>query len=286
MRTGENRYRDLYLDERLRYAPHLASPLVRGNFFEEVLPADEAAVIGSSRLPSGLTSALGVLLAELHAPLLSAPPQGPLRLLTLGDCLMGEVRVSLTGLCRRIGIELDMRALYFSALMERGLSTDQVLGFLEEFPADLIALSFLSYQGIPLYRPLLREASRLAPAQIEERAAAIIALIREFLGRLREHTDAPFLIHNTGGLPLTTRLRRYFRLLPPHSKGSRWALRALNGAISELVANMPNTILIDEDAVVRTKGHRACAALMIPRGIAGTPISTRARSASTSPRIT
>jgi FkbH-like protein len=267
VKTGEDRYADLYFDERMRYAPHLAPPPIRARFFEEVLPADEAAILESARLPRALVSGLRLLLDELHAPLLSVPPQSALRLLTVGDCLMGEVRAALTGLCRRAGIELDMRALYFSALMERGLSTDSVLGFLEEFPADLIAFSFLSYQGIPIYRPLLREADRLAPAQMEERVSAIMALIREFLGRLRDFTDAPFLIHNTGGLPLTTRLRRYLRVIPPHSKRSRQVLCALNGAISELVANTPNAILIDEETVTRTKGHHACAAPMVPREI-------------------
>jgi FkbH-like protein len=267
VRTGEDRYQDAYLDERLRYAPHRASPLVRVRFFDEVLPADEAAIIGASQLPSELPSALWAVLTEVHAPLRSAPSQSPLRFLTLGDCLMTELRVSLTGLCRRIGIDLDMRALYFSALTGRGLCVDQVVGFLKEFPADLIALSFLSFEGIPFYRPLLREAGRLAPAQLAERVAAIMALIGEFLGRLREHTDAPFLIHNAGGLPLN-RLRRYFPFLPSHSKGSTRALRALNDALSELAVNTPNTLLIDEVAVVRTKGHHACAAPMIPRGIA------------------
>src|SRR5260370_33916344 len=40
--NGASRYLDVYLDERLRYAPHQAESTVRRTFFSEVLPRDEA----------------------------------------------------------------------------------------------------------------------------------------------------------------------------------------------------------------------------------------------------
>jgi hypothetical protein len=44
--TGEARYSDVYLDERLRFAPHLASLERRTEFFDETLPADEQVLLG------------------------------------------------------------------------------------------------------------------------------------------------------------------------------------------------------------------------------------------------
>ena len=68
IRTGERRYREVYLDERLRYAPHQAEPAVIAKFFSELLPGDEAALVDSLD-DQGAARALGSLLADLHAPL-------------------------------------------------------------------------------------------------------------------------------------------------------------------------------------------------------------------------
>ena len=68
--TGEPRYSDVYLDERLRFAPHLASLEKRAEFFREILPADEQVLLGV--VPDVRQRAkLRALLDELHAPLRS-----------------------------------------------------------------------------------------------------------------------------------------------------------------------------------------------------------------------
>jgi FkbH-like protein len=268
IRTGEDRYRDVYLNERLRFAPHRASPEVRAEFFNEVLDADEQAILDEVSLPGDSKQTLHGLLRELHAPLRSLPGESPVRLLAVGDCLLTEIRVSLPGICRRVGLGLDMRNLYFNALSGRSISADQVVAFLKEFPADLIALSFLSYEGLPFYPAFLREAGRLGAYEIDQRVTGIIKLVRDFLGQLRECTDAPFLVHNASGLPLT-RLRKRLNLLAPLSPSRQRALAALNAAIAELVANTPKTLLLDEAAVARTHGYRACGSAIIPRRVVG-----------------
>jgi FkbH-like protein len=263
--TGEDRYRDVYLDERLRYAPHRASPAVRAEFFREVLGRDEESFLAGA--PRQLAPVLHSFLTDVHAPLRHPPPGNPLRLLTLGDCLMTELRAVLQGQCRRSGLALDMRQLYFSALTGRSLSAGQVVEFLKEFPADLIALGFLSYSGIPPYSALLQGAGRLRAADLARGVAGIVRVIREFLERLREHTGAPFLVHNASGLPLT-RYRKHVPLLAPLSPGRRRVVRALNETLAELLANTPKAIIIDERAAAAARGYRRCAAGLIPRRIA------------------
>jgi FkbH-like protein len=148
----------------------------------------------------------------------------------------------------------------------RGLAVDQAVAFLKDFPADLIAASFLSFRALPLYDFLLREADRLSPSEIAARVAELMAVIDGYLASLRDATDAPFLIHNVSGLPLT-RYRKRLPVLAALSAGRRRVARAVNEAVSELVERIPNAILLDEAAAAEERGLRACEAATIPRRI-------------------
>ncbi|GAC1550038.1 MAG: HAD-IIIC family phosphatase [Myxococcales bacterium] len=264
--TGEARYVEVYRDERLRYAPHRASPERRTRFFAETLAGDESSLLRAIGDPR-LAARLAATLETLHAPLRVPVPGQPLRILALGDCLMNEIRVSLVAKAAAAGLPLDFRQLYFSAAMGRGLAVDEPLAFLREFPADLIACSFLSYKGIAPYVGLLREAGRLDDTTLRARVEDIVGLMREFLGRLRQQTDAPFLLHDTSGLPLT-HLRRTLPILPALSPARVRVRRALNHAIAELAASTPNTILVEEAAAALRVGLRASEKRLIPWRIA------------------
>ena len=154
IQTGEFRYRVVYLDERLRYAPHRADAAVQAQFFECVLPSDESAVISAVGDSTEEACALAALMSEIHKPLRAPTHGNPVRLLAVGDCLLNEIRVFLPARGRELGIELDMRCLYFSALSGQSISTRQLVDFVTRAPPDLNAFSFLTYDGrhpIPLY---------------------------------------------------------------------------------------------------------------------------------------
>jgi FkbH-like protein len=265
IRTGQARYADVYLDERLRYAPHQAGLDERKRFFDEVVPRDEEFALRT--VPKGLLrSALRERLGQLHAPLRQGPAASPLRVFALGDCLMNEVRVALVSRCRSAGIPLDFRGHYFSAT-GAGLSVDAPRAVLRTFPAQVIALSFLSYKGIVPFATLMREADRLKTAEVEQYVDAIAAIIRDFLCELRRDTDAPFIVHNASGLPLSP-LRRLVPLLSPLSPAHEFALERVNAAVADVVTHTRNTILMDEAGVARKRGLRACLERMVPQSIA------------------
>ncbi len=268
--TGKAHYRDIYLDERLRYAPHQAPPPVRLAFFREVIPADEAAIIAQASPNTVLGQGLRALLSDLHAPLTREDSGHPLRLLAVGDCVMNEIRVFLSNRCREWGIELDMRCLYFSAPSGRDISAEQVIRFLETNPVDLIALSFLTYEGLPPYAALVCQADQLTAGELEQRVTSIVRVMQGFLSALRDRTDVPFLVHNASGLPLT-RLRRRLPLVSALSPGRRRLLSAFNQAIQDLVQYTPNSLLVDEYAVASVNGHRACSRPVVPRGLSDAP---------------
>jgi FkbH-like protein len=265
LRTGEERYRAVYLDERLRYAPHQSGPDVLNGFFREVIVRDEAALLhGFDGDPD--RRALVSELVALHAPLTTPPDNQALRLLAVGDCLLNELRVFLPARMRQADVGVDMRCLYFSAVVGRSLATKQVAEFITRTSPHLIAFSFLTYEGLPPYSALLREASQLDDHAVAERVTAIVGTIREFLNTIRELTDAPFLVHNVSGLPLG-RWQRYLPL-PALPASKRRVVMALNEALRELCANTANTLLIDEYAVACARGYRNCSASVVPRAIA------------------
>ena len=267
-RTGDGRYSAVYQDERLRYCPHQAAPAVRTAFFGEVIPRDEAAILERASGDTDLQEALTAFLTGIHAPLLEVVEGDAVRLLAVGDCLMNEVRVFLPRRSRKAGVNLDMCVLYFSATMGRSISTEQVHKFIEAKAADLLAFSFLTYEGLPLYPALLREANQLTAVQLQERVTSLVGAVRGFLNDVRERTDAPFLVHNASGLPLA-RWRKHLPFLAPVSRAHKCVLDLLNHSIREMVEHTPNAILLDECSVAAMRGHRNCAADLIPRRIAG-----------------
>jgi FkbH-like protein len=266
LESGNHEVASVYLDERLRYAPHQAAPEARARFFAELLPLDDGALLDALDQDASRRAAYQQLSAGLHAPLLLGQPGPVVRMLALGDCVMGDLRVFLPDACRAHGLGLDMRCMYFSGLVGRELSTAEVKDYLAVNPTDVIALSFLTYEGIPPYGLLLREADQLSEDELQKRIDAVVGAMRRFVEDLRASTDAPFLIHNVSGLPLT-RWRKHLPVLPPLSRGVQRVVNGLNTAIGELVEGTPNCVLVDEAALVRKEGHREASRGVVPRRI-------------------
>ncbi len=256
--TGDSIYRDLYLAERKRYAPHRQGIDALRRYFSVILPMHEEAL--ARTLPPNLRD----VVANVHQSL-TDPSEQRVRMLVIGDCLLTSVTGFLQASGIREGIEFDLRQHYFSARMGVSLAEEGVTASLED-GVDLIAVSYLSYEGIPLYRLLLNCADSGDMARIPEFVDGIARYIRDHLLKLREQTDAPILLHNAAGLPLS-RWRRILPFLDPLSKRRREALRQINAAITEIRDQIENCFLIDEVEVVRRHGFRKCAKLILPRKI-------------------
>lgn len=265
--TGDEVFLNLYLDERLRYAPHRASQEVRKRFFKELLQEDEAILSEDVAMEPDTAVAMRTRLNEIHLSLLLDPNANSLRVLAVGDCLMNEIRVFLPSHCRRVGIEVDMRCLYFSAGVGKKLSAEQIIDFIAKTQIDLIAMSFLTYEGLPLYRSLIRQAHALSKEEISSRINGLLAVMRKLVEDLRAHTEAPILLHNVSGLPLM-RWRKHLRFLPPFSMAQRMVLCELNRRISELAEHTQNCILLDEDNIARENDYRRSQASAVPESIA------------------
>lgn len=262
LETSESRYRDVYLDERLRYAPHRADPKVRHAFFEEILSADEEALAAVAGSPSS-QQWLRDTLREVHAPLLEKGGKDCIKLLAVGDCLLNEVRVFLRPRCAISAVPLDMRCAYFSASVGKELSSTEVESMMAETRFDVLSFSFFTYEGLPPYTALLREADQLSRADIEARVQSLLGLVETYLMRLREKTDAPFLLHNVSGLPLT-RYRKRLPFLQPISRARRFVIERLNAGLQQMADGIPNVLLIDEHSTAARFGLRNATQSAVP----------------------
>lgn len=253
-RTGVEDYADVYADERMRFtgprpqAAEIAS-------LRETIAEDEHDLLQLTADEPRLRQCMAATLRELHGGLFDPIAECKLSMTLVGDCLMTEIRAFLVARARRAGIGLDTTHFYFSARQGVGLDGAEVRRHLADTPTELVALSFLTFEGIPPYQALLAESDDLTHAQLVERATAIVNLIGNYIEGIREVTAAPVLVHGSCGLPLT-RYRKRLRLAPALSRGRRQAIEMLNAGVRELVAHSENAIFLDEADVCSTFGLR------------------------------
>lgn len=262
---GDETMLAIYLDERLRYAPHRKAMDVRADFFRILLNDELVELEKLLSLHANERNALRNHWLSLHKPLLDSSGTS-VNLLALGDCLMNEIRVFLPEACARQQVALDMRCIYFSNAQHRGLSLEEVRVFLQSNHVDMIAISFFSFSGIPAYALVLHEADQLSVDQMDQRVDMLIGQAHDFLTKLRTLTSAPVLLHNVSGLPLT-RWRHHLPLLPALSSGRIKLLKRLNKALAELVEHTENCLPIDEWGTVTEAGWRPASRNLLPRAL-------------------
>ena len=251
IKTGDRQYLYLYLDERLRFAPHRLPKEERKKFFEQVIYQDINTLIELSDSDDEL---LRQELQTMHSSLIETSSD-TVSILALGDCLMNEIRVFLPHLFQAETFDVDLRCIYFSAVMNKGISHDEVKSYLEKFDIDMLAISFFSFEGIGPYKILLKEIEQLDFREILKRVDQLVLLASRFLSEIRELTEVPILLHNVSGLPLN-RFRRRLSMLPVFSTNQSIMLEYLNHEIESLCHTFTNCILLDEMHVAEKYGHR------------------------------
>lgn len=257
-RSGNVVFRDLYMAERRRFAPHRDGVDVLTEYFKVLAPLQE------SILKEVLGHEASSAVRSLHA-MEEVVCNQRINLLVLGDCLMSDVLAFLSPWAQREGIRLDSRYYYFSAamgvdLLEEGVRTAIRSG------VDAVAASYLSYSGIPPYRLLLESADRGEAGQVATLVDSIAEFIRRHLHAIRTLTDAPVLLHNAAGLPIG-RWRRVLPFVPPVTYGRRFALAQLNAQVGKIVDDIDNCFLVDETKIVEQHGHRGSSRSLLPRRV-------------------
>ena len=129
---------------------------------------------------------------------------------------MTELRAFLIDRSRELQVNLHIRHQYLSFKRGVGLNLPDVTEHINSGAVDLLALSFFSFEGVPLHRALLADAHRLSEVGKKERVSGIVSMVRGVIGSIRAGSDVPILLHNASGLRLTN-LRRRLPFVAPIS---------------------------------------------------------------------
>ena len=263
--TGQTKYCYVYLDEWSSLA-HLGGDS-NNALINEYLRRIESHLIQALDIASAENEIVDRSLRSLHAHLVREPSSSDIRILALGDCLIGTIRRFLPHLALERGIGLQLRHLYISATEGKDISTDKVVKEIGEYQPDIIAISFLSYRGLPQYNLLLEIADEITNQEIKGHADALVGTIRRYLDELRIHTEVPIILHNACGLPLS-KWRNRNPFISPHSTAQKMVLNKLNEGIREIVSNHTNILLMDEFSLATSIGHRRAWKGLITRSLA------------------
>lgn len=260
--TGDQRWAAVYNDERRRF---LWGPTHRSEL-SALVHADIAelvALVGNGAAKESLES----LLVQIHRPLTeSAPSNGVVRVGLIGDCLMTEMRAFLTQATETDGIDVQVSHEYFSASGGVAPTFEQTLGKVQRGELDLVGMSFLTFEGLPLYKALLAESGWRDKARMRLNLATIVQTVSLGLESLRSVSDVPVLLHTACGLPLD-RVRRRLPWLPAQSRRRRALLADLNAQLTELARANENVMILDESALLGEGGLRAGSAPLFPHTI-------------------
>lgn len=252
---GSPQHRATYIDCRLNYLPKALSGQERAELLGGLLDAEGRAIaqLLAKECPEDLTCAA---LAQLHAPLTRAPEQGDPRLLLIGDCVFNDVRLFLSErVAAASGRAPDVDHIFFAA-GPSPLDPQEMRRVTHSAPPTLIGLSLFSYGGVPAYRVLLAEHKRLGRRELRARVGMLAGMVAASIEALREVTDATILVHTACSLPLTRR-RAQSRLLPAEPRSRRRLNADITEAVAELVDGTANTVLVDEQRLIRESGGLA-----------------------------
>jgi FkbH-like protein len=249
---GSAEHRATYIDCRLNYLPKALSGNERAELLRGLLRSEGRAIaeLLAGECPPELTEDA---LARLHEPLTRAPEAGDPRLLLIGDCVFNDVRMFLSErIAAASGRALDVDHIFFTA-GPRPLEADEIRRVTSSAPPSVIGLSLFSYSGVPAYAGVIAEANRLRGDELGARVRMLTAMVAASIEAIREVTDATILVHTACSLPVTRRRARWW-FLPAESRGRRRLNLALTDALAELVAATENTLLIDEQRLIRENG--------------------------------
>jgi FkbH-like protein len=250
LRTGDRRFADIYTDERNRYLTGPAAVNGAETCLPRLIPADEASLIAC--VPDEMKSSLTSILVTLHSGLLAQSGKS-VSVLFVGDCLMTEIRAGLAGRLRDHGITLNSRHCYFSRSGGVGLATDPVLTEVAAIKADMIAASFMTFDGVPAFSALRADANRMSASARDSAVDEAMEVIRGFVDQIRTSTSIPILLHGVAGLP-ASKFRRRLKFVPFHSRKERMLLDSLNRELRTFAEHVENCIFIDEQAVSENAG--------------------------------
>ena len=260
--SGAPHFLDIYRAQRTRFYSRALLAAGGQRELEAVLDDDRQVLSDLVARGSGLSR----FLEAVDRPLYAGQLERSIRVGLVGDCVMGEIASFLAPLLLGSGTRLEGHQFYFSSRNGAHLDAEEVKEGLKEHDFDLLAMSFLTLEGLPLYTALIRESQHLSTLTKSAAAQcdALLTLIDRFVAEVREITDRPILLHGCSGLPLT-KVRRYLPVVPAMARGHQLVARRLDEGLRAIAEGVENVVFIDEVAALESIGARAANRRLVPR---------------------
>jgi FkbH-like protein len=266
----------VYLDERLRYVDQALAGAERSRLLEDVIGA-EILDLAALAQPTVAAADAAAVLRSFHAHLFD-PPEDPVKVLFIGDCLFVETRAFLLPAARALGAPVEVRQIFFSARQSIDEPNAAIRSAIEAHEPDVIGVSLFTFEGVPPYAAAWRQAAFGLRRRNARLIGGLTAMLGEAIEDIRAVSDATIVVHAPGGIPLHP-LRRRAGILPAQSRAQRALLADLREAIggpNGLVHGTKNTMLLDEwETVAAAGGPRTAAGPLfdeadVPSGYAHT----------------
>jgi FkbH-like protein len=241
----------------------LSAPLQGGPIRCEISHASLVSLLQRDLDHVSAFAGLAPATADLLRRILPEPRPGDsaqqIRVLGIGDCIIGEIATFLDWDLAAQGIDLVFARAYLSYTQGRNLNVgDTVAAALEHGPLDLLGLSLFSYNGIPEYKAFRlasEQRDRGAVSSLLDRCALRVA---EALESVRQQSDIPIVLHGAGGQPFAGSGSGE-RSPGPAPVSARppipEALAELNRLIADESRRWRNVVFLDELAVGEARGH-------------------------------
>lgn len=259
-RDQKDEYKAIGVNELFRYLPGRVSDSERDLYLEKL--SDGFKGVLRQYLPESYTP----LIEEFFASVRDLAADKPVTLITVGDCLMTELHVYLRQDMHAEEISCRMHSLYFSADQGVNLSSDGIKEALTTHKADILGLSFLTYEGLPIYRLLKEQCGRFSEQDLQNKVRDVVGVMESYIAEIRSMSNITILLHNVGGLPLSP-LRAQTPLISPFSKAEQRLIDAINQEVSALVERTDNCLLLDEHAIVTEIGARKANKATLPKDL-------------------
>jgi FkbH-like protein len=263
VKTGRPELFHVYRAERRRF---LHPQHLRAGGDDELGTMLEQDAVAFGPLLNGAGAQARMAIDALHAYGRSEPDGRTIRIGFIGDCVMPGIMTFLRPLMEHTDLRLDGHMYYFSARLGAELDTSEVEEAIERVGFDMLALSFLTFEGLPVYTALIQEANSGAANRdsLAAKCDAILSLVDRHLSTFRAKTNVPILLHGCSGLPLT-RVRALLPIGPTMSEGHAMVARLLNDGLRSVSDGVENVIFIDERTLVSEEGIRNASKRIVPR---------------------
>jgi len=243
----------VYMDERLRYAPHQESIEVRMSYHRYLIDAESKVL---SDVYGNENSEICELWHKLHERLFEQSGNSQINILAVGDCLLNELRVFAPQEGLKHNLSLDVRCMYFNSDSNGSLQLDGLTEYLAKHSIDIIALSFFTFDAMPGFRRFFEHCEQLSVSAIDNQCVSYVSTITACLDELSASYEGTFVLHGVSGLPVG-RWAKHVPLIPAFTSKQKVVLEKLNVYLRELVEQYESCLFYDEYKVAQSHGYRA-----------------------------